>query len=103
MGDGNLPISSIVTDYPSPWWIYAAGSAILAIIFMIIKSFSISRILLIESRLIARFCGDWAGAEYNEWGCPGTCEDYVAYNASSFWESYWGVSSLRVYQPSTPL
>jgi hypothetical protein len=47
-GEVTFPSPSIVTDFPSQWWIYAAESAILATIFTIIKSFLISRILLIE-------------------------------------------------------
>jgi len=41
------------------------------------------------------FCGDWAGAVYNQNGCPGSCTDFVANNPGAFSESYWLVNSLR--------
>ena len=45
-----------------------------------------------------RFCGDWAGALFNEGGCPGTCQDFVANTPSAFKESYFAVQNLTVFK-----
>lgn len=45
-------------------------------------------------------CGAWAGetSVYStEYGCPGTCEEYVTSNATAFDTAYWEWSSWRVY------
>ncbi|RMJ25310.1 hypothetical protein PHISP_03842 [Aspergillus sp. HF37] len=57
------------------------------------------------------FCGDWAGGVYAESGCPlsnpaqprDSCVDFVASNPAAYRESYWEVSSLKVYQGGSPL
>lgn len=51
------------------------------------------------------FCGSWAGATFQDDGCPMTygqdsgssCVTYVAENPSAFKNSYWTVNSLKVY------
>ncbi|KAH7339326.1 hypothetical protein B0J17DRAFT_654763 [Rhizoctonia solani] len=43
------------------------------------------------------FCGDWAGNEYPNSGCPGTCVDFVDNNPKAFVEAYWEINSLRTY------
>jgi hypothetical protein len=48
-----------------------------------------------------RFCGDWAGADYPNSGCPGTCASYVQNNPDGFWNSFFGVQDLKVYQATT--
>ncbi|KAI8972244.1 concanavalin A-like lectin/glucanase domain-containing protein [Trametes punicea] len=45
------------------------------------------------------FCGDWAGSDYPNSGCPGTCNDYVLNNPQAFANAYWEVNSLRIYTP----
>ncbi|CAE6376808.1 unnamed protein product [Rhizoctonia solani] len=40
------------------------------------------------------FCGDWAGNEYPNSGCPGTCVDFVDNNPKAFVEAYWEINSL---------
>ncbi|KAH9819871.1 Glycoside hydrolase family 16 protein [Teratosphaeria destructans] len=48
-------------------------------------------------------CGDWAGATNvysTEDGCPGTCQDFVANNATAFDTAYWEWASWRVYTAS---
>ncbi|KAI0675187.1 concanavalin A-like lectin/glucanase domain-containing protein [Trametes maxima] len=45
------------------------------------------------------FCGDWAGTDYPNSGCPGTCDDFVMNNPQAFANAYWEVNSLRVYTP----
>ncbi|KAI0283803.1 hypothetical protein BC826DRAFT_1099451 [Russula brevipes] len=45
------------------------------------------------------FCGGWAGQSYSQYGCPGTCVDFVNNNASAFIEAYWAINNLRVYTP----
>ncbi|GAB7348803.1 hypothetical protein MBLNU459_g7521t2 [Dothideomycetes sp. NU459] len=48
-------------------------------------------------------CGDWAGATSvysTEYGCPGTCEEYVTSNATGFDTAYWEWASWRVYSAS---
>jgi len=45
-------------------------------------------------------CGDFGGstATYSEqYGCPGTCEDFVTKNSTAFETAYWEWSSWRVY------
>jgi len=45
-------------------------------------------------------CGDWAGDSTvysTEDGCPGTCTDFVANNATAFDTAYWEWRSWRVY------
>ncbi|PQE08244.1 hypothetical protein CJF31_00009462 [Rutstroemia sp. NJR-2017a BVV2] len=46
-------------------------------------------------------CGSWAGATgvYDE-NCPGTCNDYVANNATAFTNSYWEFGEFQIYQAS---
>jgi hypothetical protein len=63
---------------------------------------STSRILS-QTKSDYSFCGDWAGAEYSSDGCPGTCTGEVANDPNAFEYSYWGVSSLKVYQATTPV
>ncbi|KAI0374157.1 hypothetical protein BV20DRAFT_988506 [Pilatotrama ljubarskyi] len=45
------------------------------------------------------FCGDWAGSDYPNSGCPGTCDDYVMNNPQAFSNAYWEINSLRIYTP----
>lgn len=48
-------------------------------------------------------CGSWAGstAIYStKDGCPGTCEDLVANNATAFKNAFWEINSIKVYQSS---
>lgn len=48
-------------------------------------------------------CGQLAGLTkfYNtQSGCPGTCTEYVANNASAFTNAYWEFKSFKVYQAS---
>ncbi|KAI0820011.1 concanavalin A-like lectin/glucanase domain-containing protein [Trametes gibbosa] len=45
------------------------------------------------------FCGDWAGSDYPNSGCPGTCDDYVNNNPQAFANAYWEINSLRFYTP----
>jgi hypothetical protein len=47
------------------------------------------------------FCGDWAGAVFNQMGCPGSCQSYVQNNPGAFAEAYWAINSFKVYQPSS--
>ncbi|KAN0066423.1 hypothetical protein ACQY0O_000517 [Thecaphora frezii] len=45
-------------------------------------------------------CGDWASNTYNRSGCAATyqsCSSQVAYNGSSYNETYWKVNNLRVF------
>lgn len=45
-------------------------------------------------------CGSWAGTTSvysTQYGCPGTCEEYVTSNATAFDTAYWEWSSWRVY------
>ena len=45
-------------------------------------------------------CGTWAGATAvygTQDGCPGTCEAFVAGNATAFETAYWEWKSFRVY------
>jgi hypothetical protein len=45
-------------------------------------------------------CGDWAGAQsiYSGQGdCPGTCDNFVANNATAFEDAYWEIKSFRVF------
>lgn len=45
-------------------------------------------------------CGDWAGADgvyTTEYGCPGTCEDFVATNNTAYETAYWEWSYWKVY------
>jgi hypothetical protein len=50
------------------------------------------------------FCGDWAGStdSWNSYptckAAAGSCQDYVANNPTAFQNSYWDVSSVRVFQ-----
>jgi len=44
------------------------------------------------------FCGDWAGAVFNQDGCPGSCQSYVQNNPGDFTESYWAINYFKVYQ-----
>lgn len=47
-------------------------------------------------------CGAWAGSSvYSQGGCPGTCTDYVAYQASSFETAYWEFKSFKVYSAAS--
>ncbi|GAB7349287.1 hypothetical protein MBLNU459_g8432t1 [Dothideomycetes sp. NU459] len=57
------------------------------------------------------FCGSWAGAVFQDDGCPMTsgqgssssCVNYVAENPSAFANSYWAINSIKIYQSgSTP-
>jgi len=46
-------------------------------------------------------CGGWAGADKfysQDAGCPGTCTDFVANNATAFVDAYWEFNSFKVYQ-----
>ncbi|KAK4575093.1 hypothetical protein LTR86_000945 [Recurvomyces mirabilis] len=48
-------------------------------------------------------CGDWAGSTSvysTESGCPGTCSNFVATNATAFDTAYWEWASWRVYTAS---
>ncbi|EJD47662.1 hypothetical protein AURDEDRAFT_113324 [Auricularia subglabra TFB-10046 SS5] len=45
-------------------------------------------------------CGDWAGASYQEDGCPGRCEDRVM-DPTSFDNASWVINSLSVYRKQT--
>ncbi|EIW63420.1 uncharacterized protein TRAVEDRAFT_161729 [Trametes versicolor FP-101664 SS1] len=45
------------------------------------------------------FCGDWAGSDYPNTGCPGTCDDFVMNNPQAFANAYWEINSLRIYTP----
>ncbi|KAI9740573.1 MAG: hypothetical protein M1834_005154 [Cirrosporium novae-zelandiae] len=47
-------------------------------------------------------CGTWAGSTsvYAESGCPSTCEDLVADNATNFDTAYWEFNSFKVYTAS---
>jgi len=47
------------------------------------------------------FCGNWAGDDFNDAGCPGNCTDYVNNNASSFVNAYWDFAAARIYSPSS--
>ncbi|WWC85982.1 uncharacterized protein L201_000853 [Kwoniella dendrophila CBS 6074] len=42
-------------------------------------------------------CGDWAGAVYQQQGCPLTCDQHVMNDPAAFRESYWKIRALRVY------
>ena len=48
-------------------------------------------------------CGDFAGATgvYDQGGCPGTCTDYVAFQAVSFQTAFWQFKSFKVYSASS--
>lgn len=48
-------------------------------------------------------CGDFAGqaSVYSQGGCPGTCSDYVAFQAASFETAFWEFKSFKVYSAST--
>ncbi|KAL1296710.1 hypothetical protein AAFC00_000184 [Neodothiora populina] len=49
-------------------------------------------------------CGSWAGSTgvYSEqYGCPGTCEEYVTSNATAFSEAYWEWADFRVYSAAS--
>ncbi|CAH0026757.1 unnamed protein product [Clonostachys rhizophaga] len=47
------------------------------------------------------FCGDWAGAVWNEnaecSALASTCVDYVSNNPAAFKDAYWLVNSVKVY------
>jgi len=47
-------------------------------------------------------CGAWAGQQkvYSGAGCPGTCQDQVANNASAFADAYWEFGEFDIYQAS---
>lgn len=48
-------------------------------------------------------CGSWAGSTSvysQQYGCPGTCSNFVATNASAFDTAYWEWASWRVYAAS---
>lgn len=48
-------------------------------------------------------CGSWAGSTSvysTQDGCPGTCSDFVAQNASAFDTAVWEWKSWKVYQAS---
>lgn len=48
-------------------------------------------------------CGDWAGSTSvysTEDGCPGTCSNFVANNATAYQTAYWEFRSWRVYTAS---
>lgn len=46
------------------------------------------------------FCGSWAGTKsnYKGYGCPSSCESFVANNPKAFSEAYWDINSLKIYQ-----
>ncbi|KAL0580467.1 hypothetical protein V5O48_001537 [Marasmius crinis-equi] len=44
-------------------------------------------------------CGDWAGATYQDAGCPGTCADAVG-NPRNFDYARWKINYIAVYQPA---
>jgi hypothetical protein len=44
------------------------------------------------------FCGDWAGSTFQQSGCPGSCQDFVANTPHAFLETYWSILALRVYK-----
>jgi len=45
------------------------------------------------------FCGDWAGSVFGT-DCPGKgdCCSFVANNPGAFYDAYWGIYSVTVYQ-----
>jgi len=43
-------------------------------------------------------CGDWAGSDYAQSGCPSTCVDFVNNNPSAFQNAYFDFAAIRVYQ-----
>lgn len=45
-------------------------------------------------------CGDWAGASYQQDGCPGSCQEHVM-DPSNFDNASWVINSLSVYQQKT--
>jgi len=42
--------------------------------------------------------GDWAGSVYGQSGCPGTCQQQVESNPSSFSNAFFNIGAVRVYQ-----
>lgn len=47
------------------------------------------------------FCGQWAGAEWEESSCgakAATCNEYVRDNPEAFVEAYWEINALKVYK-----
>ena len=44
-------------------------------------------------------CGDWAGALFNQNGCPGNCIDLVNNNPGAFKEAYFDFKGIRTYTP----
>ncbi|KAF9035228.1 endo-1,3(4)-beta-glucanase [Panaeolus papilionaceus] len=42
-------------------------------------------------------CGDFAGAVYQQDGCPGTCVDLVNNNPAAFQDAFFNFASIRVY------
>ena len=55
------------------------------------------------------FCGDWAGNNYADSGCPmyqglngmESCKKYVAENPAVFKDAYWRISSFKTYNKRT--
>lgn len=47
-------------------------------------------------------CGQWAGqtSVYSAGSCPGTCTDFVAYQADKFDTAFWEFKSFKVYTAS---
>ena len=46
-------------------------------------------------------CGQWAGQQSvyaQQGGCPGTCPNFVATNATAFEQAHWEFASFKVYQ-----
>lgn len=43
-------------------------------------------------------CGDWAGSQFSQDGCPGdSCVEYVNENPSAFENAYFDIASIHVY------
>jgi hypothetical protein len=45
------------------------------------------------------FCGDWAGSAFGQ-NCPGkgSCESFVRDNPSAFYEAYWIINFVKIFQ-----
>lgn len=47
------------------------------------------------------FCGEWAGAAWNQSSCATlapTCEAYVSGHPEAFEDVYWGINGVKVYE-----
>jgi hypothetical protein len=55
------------------------------------------------------FCGDWAGAVYDQTVCPATagadsveaCVAHVADHPAAFKNAYWQINSVKIYKKAT--